>query len=166
MFVVDTNVLVAAANEGDPAHAPCLAALQRWRHDPGPWYATWSIVYEFLRVVTHRRVLPRPWSASAAWSFVESLLEAPGFSVLVETPRHGAVAGQVIRDTPGLTGNLAHDAHIAVLMREHGIRRIYTRDTDFFRFPFLEPVDPLRPAAPPGTAERSARYRAPKNRRR
>jgi predicted nucleic acid-binding protein len=27
-------------------------------------------------------------------------------------------------------------------MREHGIKRIYTRDTDFHRFPFLEPVDP------------------------
>ena len=45
--------------------------------------------------------------------------------------------------TPQLAGNLAHDAHTAALMREHGIRRIYTRDTDFHRFPFLEPVDPL-----------------------
>jgi len=35
-----------------------------------------------------------------------------------------------------------HDAHTAVLMREHGIKRVYTRDTDFHRFPFLEPVDP------------------------
>ena len=29
-------------------------------------------------------------------------------------------------------------------MREHGIRRIYTRDVDFHRFPFLEVVDPAR----------------------
>ena len=28
-------------------------------------------------------------------------------------------------------------------MREHGVRRIYTRDTDFHRLPFLEVVDPL-----------------------
>jgi predicted nucleic acid-binding protein len=28
-------------------------------------------------------------------------------------------------------------------MREHGIRRIYTRDTDFHRFPFVEPIDPM-----------------------
>jgi len=27
-------------------------------------------------------------------------------------------------------------------MREHGIKRIYARDTDFHRFPFLEPIDP------------------------
>lgn len=26
---------------------------------------------------------------------------------------------------------------------EHGIRRIYTRDTDFHRFPFLDVIDPL-----------------------
>lgn len=28
-------------------------------------------------------------------------------------------------------------------MRKHGVRRIYTRDTDFHRFGFLEPLDPL-----------------------
>jgi len=27
-------------------------------------------------------------------------------------------------------------------MRAHGIKRIYTRDMDFHRFRFLEPVDP------------------------
>jgi predicted nucleic acid-binding protein len=37
-----------------------------------------------------------------------------------------------------------HDVQTAVLMREHGIRRIYTRDADFHRFEFLEVVDPLR----------------------
>jgi predicted nucleic acid-binding protein len=36
-----------------------------------------------------------------------------------------------------------NDVQTAVLMREHGIRRICTRDIDDYRFPFLEPVDPL-----------------------
>jgi predicted nucleic acid-binding protein len=31
-----------------------------------------------------------------------------------------------------------------VLLREHGIARICTRDADFHRFPFLTVVDPLR----------------------
>jgi predicted nucleic acid-binding protein len=44
---------------------------------------------------------------------------------------------------PPLAGNLVHEAHTAILMREPGIRRIVTRDTDFHRFPFLEIVDPL-----------------------
>lgn len=44
----------------------------------------------------------------------------------------------------GHGGPLAHDAHTAALMREHGVRAIYTRDTDFHRFPGIEVVDPLR----------------------
>jgi predicted nucleic acid-binding protein len=36
------------------------------------------------------------------------------------------------------------DALTAILMREHGIRRICTRDTDFHQFAFLEVIDPLR----------------------
>ncbi|MCH8883417.1 MAG: hypothetical protein IIA41_07965 [SAR324 cluster bacterium] len=47
------------------------------------------------------------------------------------------------RIMPRLVGNLMHDTQTAVLMREHGIRRICTRDTDFHRFPFVEPIDPL-----------------------
>lgn len=44
---------------------------------------------------------------------------------------------------PELRGNLTHDFHTAVLMREHGIARIYTRDADFHRFPWVQVVDPL-----------------------
>ena len=41
-------------------------------------------------------------------------------------------------------GNQMYDLHTAVLMREHGVSRICTRDTGFHRFPFLTVVDPLR----------------------
>lgn len=33
-------------------------------------------------------------------------------------------------------------ARTAVLMREHGVRIIYARDTDFYRLPFVQSVDP------------------------
>lgn len=107
-------------------------------------YVTWSILYEFLRVVTHPKALKKPWAGGQAWRFIEVLLASPGLDVLVESERHAAIVGQTLRDLPHTAGNLLHDAHTAVLMREHGIRRIYTRDTDFHRFPFLEVIDPLR----------------------
>jgi predicted nucleic acid-binding protein len=62
---------------------------------------------------------------------------------LTETSRHAEVAAEVWKEVPALRGNVLHDAHTAILMREHGIRRIYTRDMDFHSFPFLEVVDPL-----------------------
>lgn len=166
MFAVDTNVLVHALEERSPFHAPCAAALGRWRVQPGAWFVTWSVLYELVRVVTNPRALRRPLSLPAAWRIVDALLASPGLRVLVATPRHAEVARAVIDESPGLTGNLAHDLHIAVLMREHGVRRIYTRDADFFRFSFLEPVDPVRPAAPGGAAERVARYEGKRRRSR
>ena len=63
--------------------------------------------------------------------------------MLVATPRHGAVLAQTLAELPDLAGNVMHDVHTAVLMREHGVSRICTRDADFRRFPFLSVLDPL-----------------------
>lgn len=144
MLVVDTNVLIYAANATAKFHAPCRAWLESQRQTANAWYVSWAIVYEFLRVTTHPRVLPRPWTVSAAWQFVAALLASPGLGVLVPTPRHDEVAAGVFAELPHLAGNIMHDAHTAILMREHGISRICTLDVDFSRFPFLESVDPLR----------------------
>lgn len=144
MFVVDTNVFVYAAVEDSPAYAACKGAVDEWRAQAGAWFTTWGIVYEFLRVVTHPRVLRSPWNAPDAWRFLDGLFASPGFEVLSETDLHGDVFAEVLTELPWLAGNVLHDAHTAVLMREHGVRRIYTHDADFHRFPFLEVVDPVR----------------------
>ena len=67
-----------------------------------------------------------------------------GFAVLVPTHRHADVTSELIMELPHLAGNLFYDAHTAILMREHGIRQICTRDTDFNQFTFVEIIDPLR----------------------
>jgi uncharacterized protein len=89
-------------------------------------------------------MLPRPSSTSLAWKFVTAFLASPGLTVLGATQRHADVAAEVFKELPYLAGNILHDAHTAILMREHGIRQICTRDTDFNWFPFLEVIDPLR----------------------
>jgi len=114
------------------------------RRRPDAWYTTWPILYEFLRVTTRPRALRRPWNASTAWEFVTALLISPGLGILVPTQRHADVASEVIANLPHLAGNIRHDAHTAILMREHGIKQICTRDTTFNRFQFLEVLDPLR----------------------
>jgi len=144
MLLVDTNVLIDAANIDSEFHAPCHAWLESQRAQAAAWYTTWPVLYEFLRVTTHPRVMRKPWSVKTAWQFVTALLASPGLDILVPTPTHAEIAGQVLADVPQLTGNLMHDAHTAILMREHGIRRICTRDMDFHRFKFLEVVDPVR----------------------
>ena len=143
MYVVDTNVLVYAVSPAAAEHDQCRLALERWRRGATPWFLTWSIVYEFLRVTTHPRVLARPLRAAQALDVVDALFESRSLQVLVATPRHPQILASVVAEVPLLSGNLVHDAHIATLMREHGIRSIVTRDVAFHRFPFLEVVDPL-----------------------
>ena len=83
-----------------------------------------------------------------AWGFLEFLLESPSFSILTHTERHAEVLIQTAIELPDVRGSLAHDLHTAVLMREHGIRPIYTRDSDFLQFPFLTVVDPVSEPLP------------------
>ena len=144
MFVVDTNVLVYAANEDCIEHPVCRRLVESWRTSSLPWYLTWSIAYEFLRVTTHPRIFPNPWLVTDTWAFLAGLTDSPGLRFLVQGRRHMRIAEMTLKELPDLQGNLLHDSHTALLMREHGIRRIYTRDTDFHRFPFLEIIDPMR----------------------
>jgi toxin-antitoxin system PIN domain toxin len=165
MFAVDTNVLLHAVDEESPFHRECRDALIRWRTGDSAWFTTWSVVYEFLRVATHPGVARFRLPIARAWDFVEGLLMSPGLTVLTETDRHAAVAAEVLRVVPDVAGNFVHDAHIAILMREHGVRRIYTRDVSFKRFSFLEVVDPVATAGEAGVHERQARYEARGERR-
>jgi toxin-antitoxin system PIN domain toxin len=143
MLVVDTNVLVDAANRASEFHEPCHRTIAHCQAQTSPWYLSWPICYEFLRICTHPNILPKPWSLSAAWRFLETLLQSPTAGVLLPTSRHTELFSMLVSEIPHLRGNILHDAHTAVLMREHGIKEIYTRDTDFHRFPFLKVIDPL-----------------------
>ncbi len=143
MLVIDTNILVYAANKNSEFHHACRRRIEDCRARSSPWYLSWSICYEFLRVSTHPNILPNPWSAAHAWSFLEAILAAPSAGLLLPTSRHADVLREVIAETPHLRGNIFHDVHTVVLMREHGIREIYTLDTDFSQFRLVTVIDPL-----------------------
>ena len=142
MWAVDTNILLYSADRCSPFHEVCRSSLERWRVGPAPMFLTWGVCYEFLRVATHPKVFPRPWSMPAALEFVSTLQRSRGVQMLTPTDRHTAVLAQTVAEIPALQGNDAHDLHTAVLMREHGISRICTRDAGFRRFAFLTPFDP------------------------
>lgn len=75
--------------------------------------------------------------------------------MLVETQRHAQVAAEVFAEVSNLGGNLVFDAHTAILMRENGVRGIYTHDGDFNRFAFLDVRDPAMPRRRPTGKRRS-----------
>ena len=144
-FLVDTNILLYAVNTAAPENA----AARRFFHDAAargtPWCVTWSVIYEFLRVSTHHRVFAKPLDAERAWGFVEALLRSGMVGILQPTDRHASVLHQTLAEHPSMAGNLFHDFHTAVLLREHGVSEIITADTDFLQFRFLKVTNPIRP---------------------
>jgi predicted nucleic acid-binding protein len=107
------------------------------------WRITWSIAYEFLRVVTHRSALLHPLSFTVAWGFIERLRLSPSFGFLVETDRHAEVVRDLALEYPRTSGNRMHDLHITALMRENGVVELRTADVGFHEFKFLRVVNPL-----------------------
>jgi uncharacterized protein len=144
LILVDANVLFHAIYPGGPEHRACRKLLEQWSSGDAPWYTTWSVLYEFLRITTHPRVLEKPWPLERAVEFVRTLVASGGLRVLEHTEEHLELLADCVRADPSLRGSILHDLHIAVVMREHGIRRIATRDRHFHAFDFLEVLDPLK----------------------
>jgi toxin-antitoxin system PIN domain toxin len=142
VIAIDTNILVYARREEAPHHAAARRILVALAEGNTPWALPWPCVYEFLRVITHPRVFQPPTELDDAVEDLTSLLESPALVLLGEGPAH---LGHLRRAVLGgrASGNLAHDAHIAALLREHGVEELWTADRDFARFAGLRVRDPF-----------------------
>jgi toxin-antitoxin system PIN domain toxin len=142
--LLDTNVLLYGANSDAPEHALARELLSSVGRTADSWYLTEGIVYEFLRVATHPKVFPAPLFADDALAFVRPLLESPNVHVLVAGEGHWSILDEVLAELAHPAGNLMFDVRTVALMREHGVSRVYTTDTDFLQFSGIEVVNPLR----------------------
>lgn len=124
MFVIDTNVLVYAIDRDAADHEACRGIVERCRAQAEPWYLTWGIACEFLRVTTHPAIFRHPLAVKDAWAFLEAVFASPGLGMLVVTERHAHVAAEVLAEIPGVAVKIVFDVHTAILMRENGVRAL------------------------------------------
>ncbi|NIR44780.1 MAG: type II toxin-antitoxin system VapC family toxin [Gemmatimonadetes bacterium] len=147
MIAVDTNVLVVAHRSGLGGHERALAWLRSLAEGNVPWGIPVFCLGEFVRVVTHPRVLDPPSSLDAALEALSGLLESPTLRLLSPGPNYAPLFAQAVRAADA-RGNLAFDAQIAAVCREHGAGRLLTLDWDFARFPGLRIVGLGDPPSP------------------
>lgn len=146
MIAVDTNVLVQAHRSGLPGHRSALAWLRHLAEGAIPWGLPVFCLGEFVRVVTHPRVLDPPSSVDEALAAVRSLVQSPSARVLSPGASWPALFEEAVREG-NTRGNLAFDAQIVAVCREHGANRLLTRDRDFARFAAIEILSPDTPPA-------------------
>jgi predicted nucleic acid-binding protein len=166
MIALDVSVLAFAVNRYAPEHARANRVVEDLVNGERPWALPWSVVHEFLQLVTHPHAVARPLKAAEASGFFERLLQSPVAHLLAHTPAHAQALGEVLESVEP-SGGLPAGLETAVLLREHGVREILSSDPGMRRFPFLTVVDPLHgagwsPAAGPARRYRVLRARPPR----
>jgi toxin-antitoxin system PIN domain toxin len=138
---LDANILVYAADSRSPVHEPAEALVRRLALGPEILYLFWPVLLGYLRIVTHPGILTNPLSPAIAMSNVDALLDRPH----VRAPGEADGFWPVFKSTAGPRprGNDIPDAHLVTLMRQHGVRTIWTRDRDFRRFDGIDAKDPF-----------------------
>jgi toxin-antitoxin system PIN domain toxin len=142
VIAVDSNILVYAHRAETQFHGAAVTALKTLAEGTSPWAIPWPCLHEFYSVVTHLRVYDPPSSAEEALRQIDVWLEAPTLVLLAESDQHWSELRALVIASK-ITGPRIHDARIAVLCRQHGVRELWSADRDFSRFPTLTVVNPL-----------------------
>ena len=146
-FSCDVNVLLYASDSASPVHAQARAFLGEAAAAGDLLCLGWPTVMSYLRIATHPGIFSAPLSPAEALRNVDALVALPHVRLLSEDDGFLEVYREVSGSFP-VRGNLVPDAHLAAVLRQHGVRTLYTRDADFRKFAFLELRDPF--AASPG----------------
>ena len=93
-------------------------------------------------MATHPRIFDSPLSPDHALHNIEQLVSLPHVRTIGEQDGFLKTWRQVTRDVP-TRGNLAPDTHLAVVLKQNGVRTLYTRDRDFLKYSFLKIRDPF-----------------------
>jgi predicted nucleic acid-binding protein len=129
----DTDILLAATDEGRPEHRSALAALHEWPGAGTTLYMSGQVVREYLSVAT------RPTERNGlGLSRTDAMSNARAFRGRLRLLEENVkVADQLLAliDTVDCTGKQVHDANIVATMLAHGVRTLVTLNaSDFARF--------------------------------
>lgn len=135
MIAVDANILVYAHKQNAPLHTAAKAALADLVASADIWAIPWPCIHEFFAVVTNPRMYSPASTPTQAIAQVEAWVAAPNVRLLSESRTHLARLTSLVM--PRLVGPAVHDAKIAAICLDHGVRALLTMDRDFSRFPTL-----------------------------
>ena len=141
-YAIDVNVLLFASDTASPHNARAVEFLTRCASDSETLCLGWPTLMGYLRMATHSSIFGAPLSVSEAQANVESLIGLPHARVLSELDTHWRTYCEITVGS-AVRGNAVPDAHLAALLRQHGVKVLYTNDSDFRRFAFLDCRDPF-----------------------
>ena len=141
-FALDVNILLYASDTRSPHFERGKAFIESCIARKEVFYLGWPTAMAYLRIATHPAVFDHLLSPDEAMANIETLLNLPHARFLSEEEGFWDVYRATAAEVPS-RGNLVPEAHLAALLRYHGVKTLYTYDRDFLKFPFLDVRDPL-----------------------
>jgi uncharacterized protein len=142
VIALDSNLLVYAHRRDSEWFVAARDQLAELADRRQLWAIPYPCVHEFIRNVTDPRLYADPTPLDGALDQVTAWVEAPTARLLGEGGRHLGLLADVAREGR-VRGAAIHDARIAAICMEHGVRELWTADRDFSRFPSLKTRNPL-----------------------
>lgn len=136
MKLADTNVLLCAMNFDSPHNQQSLQWIEETLAQPPGMALAWSSIVGFIRMSTHKGLLPSPLPVAQALAVVDDWLAHPNTHIVQPGERHADLLARLLLSV-GTAGNVTNDAHLAAIAIEHNIEMV-SFDRDFQRFPGLK----------------------------
>ena len=141
-YSLDVNVLLYASDRSSDRHLRARRFVESCAAGPEILCLTWPTLMSYLRIATHPRIFSAPLSPQEALGNISALIGLPHVRAVSELNGFVDAYKHVASETP-VRGNLVPDAHIAAILFQHGIRTLYSNDSDFRKFPSLDLRDPF-----------------------
>ncbi len=141
-FALDTNILLYASDSGSPHHKKASYFLEECMKKDELCCLGWPTVMGYLRIATHPSIFGKPLTPDEAMANIGTLLSLPHMRFLSEEERFWDIYLEITAEV-STRGNLVPDAHLAAILREHGVKKLYSHDRDFLKFSFLDVRDPV-----------------------
>ncbi|MBX9765963.1 MAG: type II toxin-antitoxin system VapC family toxin [Bdellovibrionales bacterium] len=140
MTALDTNVIIGIMVKSSSLHEESTRGIANLSDE---LCTTPTNIGETLRILTHPKVFALPLKIGKAISALSDLLESYNIRILDEDTNWWRSLSEIEKQIPGLKGNEIFDARIAVCLQQHNIKRIFTFDSDFKKYSFLQVIRPL-----------------------
>lgn len=142
MIAVDTNILVYAHRKDSQFHEAADRELTNLAEGDRLWSIPWPCIHEFLAIVTHPRIYHPPTPAGDALMQVGCWMECPRLQLIGETGDYwNGLKDLVLKGR--LSGPKIHDARVAAICLQNGVKILWSADRDFSRVKEIEIVNPL-----------------------
>lgn len=124
--------MLYGSDQSSPFYSRARAFLESCAGNDEPLYLCYLTLMAYVRMSTHPRIFTKALTPEEAVRNVQGLADLPHVRLIAERDGFLGIYREVTRKV-AVRANLVPDAHLASVLRQHGVSTLYTANVDDFR---------------------------------